>query len=210
MCGSPTSPIRLPTTGWPSTSFSIKGPHHTRRPDIILFLNGLPLVVLELKNPADEQADIWKAFEQLQTYKAQIPTCSSTTRSWLSPMAARRAWVALGQRRALHAVAHGGWGDPRSLGQFGELETLVRGILAPAPLLDYVRFFVLFEEDGALVKKIAGYHQYHAVRSGYLPGGAGIAARGLPQGGVVAHPGQRQEHHHDLLCGAGHAGDGDG
>ena len=86
-------------------------------------------------------------------------------------------------------MAHGGWGDPRSYGQFGELETLVRGILAPALLLDYVRFFVLFEEDGALVKKIAGYHQYHAVRSAISQSGAGVAARGLPQGAWCAHPG---------------------
>ena len=53
--------------------FSIKGAHHTRRPDIILFVNGLPLVLLELKNPADEKADIWKAYDQIQTYKEQIP-----------------------------------------------------------------------------------------------------------------------------------------
>ena len=52
--------------------FSIKGAKHTRRPDIILFLNGLPLVVIELKNPTDEKADIWKAYDQLQTYKEQI------------------------------------------------------------------------------------------------------------------------------------------
>ncbi len=53
--------------------FSIKGTHHTRRPDVILFLNGLPIVLLELKNPADENADLWKAFDQIQTYKEQIP-----------------------------------------------------------------------------------------------------------------------------------------
>jgi type I restriction enzyme, R subunit len=52
--------------------FSIKGPHHTRRPDIILFVNGLPLVLLELKNPADLNDDVWKAYEQIQTYKEQI------------------------------------------------------------------------------------------------------------------------------------------
>ena len=53
--------------------FSIKGAHHTRRPDIILFINGLPLVLLELKNPADKAADIWKAYDQIETYKEQIP-----------------------------------------------------------------------------------------------------------------------------------------
>ncbi len=53
--------------------FTIKGPHHTRRPDIVLFVNGLPLVLIELKNPADQNADIWKAYDQIQTYKEQIP-----------------------------------------------------------------------------------------------------------------------------------------
>ena len=52
--------------------FTIKGPRHTRRPDIILFINGLPLVLVELKNPADVNADIWKAYDQIQTYKEQI------------------------------------------------------------------------------------------------------------------------------------------
>ena len=58
---------------WAVNQFTLKGPHHTRRPDIILFVNGLPLVVLELKNPIDEAADIWKAYDQIQTYKAQVP-----------------------------------------------------------------------------------------------------------------------------------------
>ena len=52
--------------------FSITGPHHTRRPDIVLFVNGLPLVLIELKNPADANAEVWKAFHQIQTYKEQI------------------------------------------------------------------------------------------------------------------------------------------
>jgi type I restriction enzyme R subunit len=79
--------------------------------------------------------------------------------------------------------------DP--LGQFNELETLVRGVLAPAYLLDYLRFFVLFEDDGGLVKKIAGYHQFHAVRAAI---GQVVAAsrpdgrRGVRgKGGVVWH-----------------------
>jgi type I restriction enzyme R subunit len=150
--------------------FSIKGAvgpnSHTRRPDIILFVNGLPLVLLELKNPADEHADIWKAFDQIQTYKAQIPEVfqynellviadgSEARLGSLSASAERFM-----QWRTIDGVTL----DP--LGQFNELETLVRGLLAPAMLLDYLRFFVLFEEDGTLVKKVAGYHQFHAVRA---------------------------------------------
>jgi len=75
--------------------------------------------------------------------------------------------------------------DP--LGQFNELETLIRGLLAPANLLDYLRFFVLFEDDGTLIKKIAGYHQFHAVKAAINQ--VVIASRpgGSHKGGVVWH-----------------------
>lgn len=150
--------------------FSIKGPQHTRRPDIILFVNGLPLVLLELKNPADVDADIWKAYDQIQTYKAQIPdlfqyneilVISDGSEARMGSLSANAERYM--QWRTIDGVSL----DP--LGQFNELETLVRGVLAPAMFLDYLRFFVLFEQEGdmsgTLVKKIAGYHQYHAVRA---------------------------------------------
>ncbi len=146
--------------------FSIKGPHHTRRPDIILFVNGLPLVLMELKNPADENADIWKAYDQIQTYKAQIPdvfqynellVISDGSDARLGSLSANSERFM--QWRTIDGVTL----DP--LGEFNELETLIRGVLAPATLLDYLRFFVLFEDDGTLIKKVAGYHQFHAVRS---------------------------------------------
>ncbi len=168
--------------------FSIKGPRHTRRPDIILFVNGLPLVLLELKNPADKNADIWKAFDQIQTYKAQIPDLfqynellvisdgSEARLGGLSSSAERFM-----QWRTIDGVAL----DP--LGQFNELETLVRGLLAPATLLDYLRFFVLFEDDGTLVKKIAGYHQFHAVRAAITQVVAASRPGGSHKGGVVWH-----------------------
>ena len=146
--------------------FSIRGPHHTRRPDIILFINGLPLVLIELKNPADENADIWKAFDQIQTYKEQIPdvfqynellVIADGSEARLGSLSANAERFM--QWRTIDGVTI----DP--LGQFNELETLVRGLLAPAMLLDYLRYFVLFEDDGTLVKKVAGYHQFHAVRA---------------------------------------------
>ncbi|PBI92232.1 type I restriction endonuclease subunit R [Variovorax boronicumulans] len=174
------------------SQFSIKGPHHTRRPDILLFVNGLPLVLLELKNPADLNADIWRGYDQIQTYKEQIPdvfqynevlVISDGTDALLGSLSADRerfmAW------RTIDGVTL----DP--LGQFNELQTLVRGVLAPPYLLDYLRFFVLFEDDGGLVKKIAGYHQFHAVRAAI----AQVVAASRPngpaatkgKGGVVWH-----------------------
>ncbi len=177
---------------WAVNQFSIKGPHHTRRPDIILFVNGLPLVLIELKNPADTNADIWKAYDQIQTYKEQVPDVfqynemlvvsdgSDARMGSLSANAERFL-----QWRTIDGVAL----DP--LGEFQELQTLVRGVLAPTVLLDYLRFFVLFEDDGQLVKKIAGYHQYHAVRAamGHVVAASrpDSAAAQRGKGGVVWH-----------------------
>jgi type I restriction enzyme R subunit len=168
--------------------FSIKGPKHTRRPDIILFVNGMPLVLLELKNPADEIADIWKAHDQIETYKEQIPDVfqynevlviadgTEARMGSLSSNAERyMAW------RTIDGVVL----DP--LGQFNELETLVRGVLAPVYLLDFLRFFVLFEDDGTLIKKIAGYHQFHAVRAAIMQVVAASRPGGTQKGGVVWH-----------------------
>ncbi len=150
---------------WAVSQFTIKGPHHTRRPDIILFINGLPLVLIELKNTVNENADIWKAYDQIQTYKAQIPDIFEYNEILVVSDGSEARYGSLSanaerfmQWRTIDSVEL----DP--LGQFNELETLVRGLLAPAYLLDYLRYFVLFEDDGALIKKIAGYHQYHAVR----------------------------------------------
>lgn len=172
--------------------FSIRGPHHTRRPDILLFVNGLPMVLVELKNPADQNADIWRAYDQIQTYKEQIPdvfqynevlVISDGTEALLGSLSADR------ERFMAWRTIDGVMLDP--LGQFNELQTLVRGVLAPAYLLDYLRFFVLFEDDGGLVKKIAGYHQFHAVRAAI----AQVVAASRPdgpattkgKGGVVWH-----------------------
>ena len=151
---------------WAVNQFTIKGPHHTRRPDIILFVNGLPLVLMELKNPADQTADIWKAYDQIQTYKAQIPDVFQYNEVLVisDGSEARMGSLSANAERFLQwRTIDGVQLDP--LGQFNELETLVRGALAPQYLLDYLRYFVLFEDDGNLVKKIAGYHQFHAVRA---------------------------------------------
>ncbi len=146
--------------------FTIRGPKHTRRPDVILFINGLPLVLIELKNPADLHADIWMAYDQIQTYKEQISDVFVYNELLVlsDGVTARLGSLSANKERFMHwRTIDGVTLDP--LGQFHELETLVRGVLTPQYLLDYLRFFVLFEDDGALVKKVAGYHQFHAVRA---------------------------------------------
>lgn len=151
---------------WAVNQFTIKGAHHTRRPDIVLFVNGLPLVLIELKNPADTHADIWKAFDQIQTYKAQIPDVFQYNEVLVisDGSEARMGSLSADEERFQQWRTISGT-DLDPLGEFNELETLVRGALAPAMLLDYLRYFVLFEDDGRLIKKIAGYHQFHAVRA---------------------------------------------
>jgi type I restriction enzyme R subunit len=167
---------------------AIKGPKHSRLPDIILFINGLPLVLLELKNPADENADIWMAFDQIQTYKEQIPdvfqynevlVISDGSEARLGSLSSDAERFM--QLRTIDGVSL----DP--LGQFNELETLTRGLFSPATLLDYLRFFVLFEDDGGLVKKVAGYHQYHAVRAAIQHVVTASRPDGNHKGGVVWH-----------------------
>ena len=168
--------------------FSIQGPKQTRRPDIVLFLNGLPIVVIELKNPGDENADIWSAFNQFQTYKDDIPdlflynallVISDGISARMGSLTADRerfmAW------RTIDGVEM----DP--LGEMRELETLTKGLFNQVLLLDYLRYFILFEDDGQLIKKIAGYHQFHAVRA--VVETVLIASRpgGTRKGGVVWH-----------------------
>lgn len=168
--------------------FSIKGSHHTRRPDIILFINGLPLVVLELKNPADENADIWKAYDQIQTYKEQIPDVFEYNELLIisDGSEARMGSLSANAERFMQwRTIDGVMLDP--LGQFNELETLIRGVLAPEYLLDYLHYFVLFEDDGTLVKKVAGYHQFHAVRSAIAQVIEASRPGGSHKGGVVWH-----------------------
>jgi len=167
---------------------SIAGPRHTRRPDIVLFVNGLPLVVMELKNPADPEADIWKAFDQLETYKEHIPdlfsyneilVISDGTEARMGSLSARE------ERFMSWRTIDGSTVDP--LGQCRELETLVRGLLAPEYFLEYLRFFIVFEDDLGIVKKIAGYHQFHAVRAAVEQAVLASSAGGDRRGGVVWH-----------------------
>ncbi|MDQ6681164.1 MAG: type I restriction endonuclease, partial [Pseudomonadota bacterium] len=120
--------------------YAITGPRHTRRPDILLFVNGLPLVLIELKNPADLHADVWKAFHQIQTYKEQIADIFQTNEVLVisdGSDALLGSLSADAERFMAWRTIDGITLDP--LGKFNELQTLVRGVLAPAFLLDYLR-----------------------------------------------------------------------
>lgn len=145
--------------------FTITGTRQPRRPDLIAFVNGLPLAVVELKNPANGQTDIWDAFNQMQTYKDEISDLFNSN----AALVVSDGWTARVGSLTANAERMLPWRsilneDDRPRLQM-ELETVVRGFFKPELFLDYVRHFVMFEQDGdSIVKKIAGYHQFHAVR----------------------------------------------
>ena len=139
---------------------------NTRRPDVALFVNGLPLGVIELKNPADEYATIWAAWQQLQTYKAELPTLfsmnealvvSDGTEARIGTLTSGREWF-----KPWRTVTGETLADPHMT----ELQVMLEGVFEPGRFLALVRDFIVFEDDGAgaLVKKMTGYHQFHAVR----------------------------------------------
>ena len=146
--------------------FTVTENRNTRRPDVALFVNGLPLGIIELKNPADEDATIWTAWQQLQTYKAELPTLfsmnealvvSDGTEARIGTLTAGREWF-----KPWRTVTGETLADPH----LTELQVMLEGTFNPGRFLALVRDFIVFEDDGsgALVKKMAGYHQFHAVR----------------------------------------------
>jgi len=145
--------------------FTVKGNKGNRRPDVIVFINGLPVSVIELKNPADENADIFKAYNQLQTYKDELEDLfvynealiiSDGINARVGSLTATEEWYMYW--RAIKDESD------RPILEY-ELETLIKGFFDRELFLDYLQNFILFEDDGKnIVKKIAGYHQFHAVR----------------------------------------------
>lgn len=168
--------------------FSVQGPKLTRRPDVVLFVNGLPLVVVELKNPGDEEADIWAAWNQLQAYQQDIPDLfhANALQVISDGIQARMGSLTSDRERFMAwRTIDGVTTDP--LGAMRELETLVQGLFQRELLLEYLRHFILFEDDGQLIKKVAGYHQFHAVRAVVQSVLQASAPGGNRKGGVVWH-----------------------
>ena len=145
--------------------FTVAENKHNRRPDIVLFVNGLPLVVIELKNAADENATIWTAFHQLQTYQQEIPSLFAYNAALVvsDGMEARIGTVGAGREwfKPWRTIEGGSLADPKT----PELQVLIEGVFNKRRFLDLIRYFIVFEDSGGgtLNKKMAGYHQFHAV-----------------------------------------------
>ena len=146
--------------------FAVTEDRHSRRPDVVLFVNGLPLGIIELKNPTDEDATLNSAWRQLQTYKSELSTLFSMN----------EALVVSDSNEARIGTLTAGWewfkpwrtvtGEKLADLSLTELQVMLEGAFQPWRFLSLIRDFNVFEDDGsgALAKKMAGYHQFHAVR----------------------------------------------
>lgn len=178
--------------------FTVVERNQNKRPDVILYVNGLPLVVIELKNPADKHATIRKAFDQIQTYKTVIPSLffynafcvisdglEAKAGTISSAFSRFQAWKTID-------------GKKESSAHVSQIEVLIKGMLNKATLLDLIRNFIVFEKDKKIdaktgltqiesVKKIAAYHQYHAVNKAVESTRMAATGQGNRKAGVVWH-----------------------
>jgi len=178
--------------------FTVSERNQNKRPDVILFVNGLPLVVIELKNPADKQATVRKAYDQIQTYKIVIPSLffynafcvisdglEAKAGTISSAFSRFQTWKTIDGKKVSYA-------------HVSQLEVLIKGMLNKATLLDLIRNFIVFEKEKKIdtktgltqietVKKLAAYHQYHAVNKAVESTRLAATEKGNRKAGVVWH-----------------------
>lgn len=166
---------------------TLKGSKQLRRPDVVLYLNGIPLIVFELKNPVDPNADIWKAWNQIQTYKAEVPQLFETNLACVIADGTSALMGSLTAPRERYMK----W---RTLDQEGDrpsdmdrLELMIRGFCRKDYLLEYLKNYVLFQQDKQLIKIIAQYHQFHGVRAAVKKTLEASQPGGDKKGGVFWH-----------------------
>jgi type I restriction enzyme R subunit len=169
--------------------FTVVEDHRERRADVVIFVNGLPLAVVELKNAVSGGATIWSAFNQLQTYKQDIPSLflfnealviSDGVEARIGTLTADREWF-----MPWRTVEGEDLADTR----LPQLQVVLEGVFDKRRFLDLIRYFIVFEDSGggALVKKMAGYHQYHAVNLAVESTVRAAGAGGDRRAGVVWH-----------------------
>ena len=149
-----------------ANQFTVVENNHQRRPDVVLFVNGIPLGVIELKNPADENATVWTAWQQLQTYKSELTALfamnavlfvSDGVDARIGTLTAGREWF-----KPWRTISGESLADPGA----PQLKVMLAGVCNQRRFLALLRDFVVFEDDGAtLAKKMAGYHQFYAVET---------------------------------------------
>jgi type I restriction enzyme R subunit len=180
-----------------SNQFTILENGINKRPDLILFVNGLPLVVIELKNPVDENTTVASAYKQIQTYKDVIPSLFTYNAFCIisDGLEAKAGTISAGLSRFMAWKSSDGKSEASNL--IPQVETMITGMLNPITLLDLIRNFIVFEKDkkedqnGIVtiesVKKLAAYHQYYAVNKAVNRTLKASSEDGDKKGGVVWH-----------------------
>ena len=181
-----------------ANQFTVIEDNHTKRPDVILFINGLPLVVIELKNAVDENATVKSAFKQLQTYKATIPSLFTYNSLCVisDGLEAKSGSLSAGFSRFMSWKTKDG--ETLASHLDSEIEVLAQGQLNKKTLIDIIRYFIVFEKSKKedlktgittidTVKKVAAYHQYYAVNKAVESSKIAAAVDGDRKGGVVWH-----------------------
>mgnify|MGYP006413169281 FL=1 len=169
---------------WAINQFTVTENNIERRPDVILFVNGIPVLVIELKNLADEHATIWTAYNQFQTYKEQLPTLFRFNEILVvsDGIEARVGTISSEKERFMQWKTIDGKKENKGL---TEIEILLRGMCDKSRLLDIIRNFIVFEKEKATIKKLSAYHQYWAVNKAVK---STINARkGDKKAGIVWH-----------------------
>ena len=168
--------------------FTVREGQHVRRPDILLFLNGVPIAGIELKNATDEKATIWTAYDQFQTYKHQIPSLyvHNALLCISDGMEARVGSITSPPERFLP------WrtieGEKPAPATIPQLRVVIEGLFDKQRLLDFLHYFIVFEEEkSGTVKKVAGYHQFHAVNHAIEATVDATGTKGDKRAGVVWH-----------------------
>jgi type I restriction enzyme R subunit len=180
-----------------SNQFTIIENGINKRPDLILFVNGLPLVVIELKNPVDENATVGSAYKQIQTYKSVIPSFFTYNAFCIisDGLEAKAGTISAGLSRFMSWKSSDGKSEASKL--ISQVETMITAMLNPVTLLDLIRNFIVYEKskkedkNGIVtietVKKLAAYHQYYAVNKAVERTKKASSKDGDKKGGVLWH-----------------------
>ncbi|MFA6474763.1 MAG: type I restriction endonuclease subunit R [Patescibacteria group bacterium] len=173
--------------------FTVVENNHNRRPDVMIFVNGLPIAIFELKNPADANATLKSAFNQIQTYKAEIPSLFAYNEICVLADHVKSAVVGTISADMDRFV---GWKsvDGKKIVKTNDLEILIKGVFAKERLLDIVKNFIVFESEkdsknnvSKTIKKLSAYHQYFAVNKAVEKTAEATSANGDRRAGVVWH-----------------------
>ena len=169
--------------------FTVVNGDYTKRPDIVLFINGLPIVVIELKNSTNETVGVEDGYHQLKTYKMRIPQLFTFNEVLVTSDGINTKAGSLTANYDRFMTWRSKDGETESSSSLASLDVLIHGMLNPETLLDLIRYFVLFQDDskGHISKILAAYHQYYAVNKAVDRALLASSGHGDGKGGVIWH-----------------------